>query len=83
MDPYGSPNVSNMLGIVGPFAGAISAVFPGAFRLLQAPKLTELEQLKDRKRKAVEVEDYESLVVDHGNMWGERDLSTMRHHETS
>ena len=30
-------------------------------RLLQAPKLSTLEQLKEEKRKAVEVEDYELL----------------------
>ena len=28
-------------------------------RLLQAPKLAAVEQLRERKRKAVEVEDYE------------------------
>ena len=30
-------------------------------RLLQAPKLATVEQLKEQKRKAVEVEDYELL----------------------
>jgi len=30
-------------------------------RLLQAPKLAAVEQLRERKRKAVEVEDYELL----------------------
>ncbi|CAE7726658.1 unnamed protein product [Symbiodinium sp. CCMP2592] len=42
--------------------GAEAAAAAGrtrAFRLLSAPKLASVEQLKERKRKAVELEDYE------------------------
>ena len=34
---------------------------PDSLRALQAPKLAAIEQLQDRKRKAVEMEDYERL----------------------
>ena len=43
------------------FVKTRSMLTSASTRLLQAPKLATVEQLKEQKRKAVEVEDYELL----------------------
>ena len=52
-------------------------------RLLQGPKLAAVEQLRERKRKAVEVEDYELLIQNwRGNRW-KQDETAKRYTELS